>query len=379
MDQKSMIYIHIPFCIQKCRYCDFLSFSSSVEERQKYIDALCLEIKAWKGKEIEPISSLFVGGGTPSVLTERQIEQVFSALHESFTIPPYVEQTIEANPGTITKNIAKCWMDAGINRVSMGVQSLDNQMLKRLGRIHDRNQVMDSWYTLNEVGFQNLSFDLMMGLPEQSLKMWEDTLKEALTLRPKHLSCYSLIIEEGTPFYDEEPHLNLPEEETEREMYYRTQQILAESGMHQYEISNFAYPGYESKHNIGYWRRTPYIGLGLGAASLLKQEIRYHNTTDMKEYLRCSMKPDMIQKEIIKLSTAEQMEEFMFLGLRCVQGVNLEQFKKTFKVSIWSVYETALKRHLNDNLIEIKDGWIRLTPKGLDISNQVFADFLLEV
>lgn len=378
MEQKSMLYVHIPFCIQKCRYCDFLSFSSTLEERQRYIDALCLEIKAWKGREQEPISSLFIGGGTPSVLTVNQIEQLLLALHDSFNIPEHVEQTIEANPGTITKEKAQCWMDVGINRVSMGIQSLDNQMLKRLGRIHDRSQVIESWRILNEVGFQNLSFDLMMGLPEQTLEKWEDTLKDALTLQPKHLSCYSLIIEEGTPFYIEEPYLNLPNEDVEREMYYRTQQILSEVGMQQYEISNFAYPGYESKHNIGYWRRTPYIGLGLGAASLLKEEVRYHNTTDMNEYICCCMKPELIQKEISNLSKAEQMEEFMFLGLRCTQGVEIAQFEKTFGASIWSIYESALKRHLNNDLLEIKDGWIRLTSKGLDISNHVFADFLLE-
>lgn len=377
MDQNSMIYVHIPFCIRKCNYCDFLSFNASTQVIQEYIDALCLEIKAWKGKEKDPISSVFIGGGTPSILTENQIEQVFEALHDSFNISKQIEQTIESNPGTITQAKALRWKKCGINRVSMGVQSLDDTMLKRLGRIHNSAQVFESWKILNEAEFQNLSFDLMMGLPDQTLENWEDTLRKTLELRPKHLSCYSLIIEEGTPFSIEESNLNLPNEEMERVMYYRTQEILSQVGMKQYEISNFAFPGFESKHNLGYWHRTPYIGLGLGASSLSKEEIRYHNTTNMNYYLKHCMEPELICEEVSKLSRSDQMEEFMFLGLRCTKGIEIDQFEKLFGISLWSIYEEALNRHLNNGLLQYSDGWIHLTPKGLDLSNQVFADFLL--
>ena len=378
MKQRSMLYVHIPFCMQKCRYCDFLSFKASDENRQQYIDALCKEIDAWKEKETEPISSLFIGGGTPSLLTTEQIGQLMSALHRSFCIEADAEQSIEANPGTITEEKAKCWRQKGINRVSMGVQALDDQLLKQLGRIHNHNQVLESWAILKESGFQNLSIDLMMGLPGQSLEQWENTLHEALTLQPQHLSCYSLIIEEGTPFFEEQASLNLPEEDTERMMYLSTQQILSGAGMHQYEISNFSLPGFESRHNTGYWRRTPYIGLGLGAASLLKEEIRYHNTNDMQTYLKCCADLASIREEETKLTVQEQMEEFMFLGLRCTQGVQPDQFERYFSRSMESVYGVSLEKHLRNGLLESKNGWICLTRRGMDLANQVFADFLLD-
>ncbi len=378
MNQKSMLYVHIPFCVQKCRYCDFLSFSASEENRQLYVDALCKEIEAWKGKDNGYISSLFIGGGTPSLLTPGQMEQLMSALHRSFNIEADAEQTIEVNPGTITEERAKCWKQKGINRVSMGVQALDDRLLKRLGRIHDYRQVLESWEILQKYEFQNLSFDLMMGLPDQSLVQWEKTLYEALQLKPQHLSCYSLIIEEGTPFYDEQESLCLPDEETERLMYSRTQEILSEAGMQQYEISNFSLPGFESQHNTGYWRRKPYIGLGLGAASLLKEDIRYHNTNDMKQYLRNSSNLMAIREDQAELSLKDQMEEFMFLGLRCTQGVQEEEFLRIFGSPMESVYGQAIEKHTKKGLLETKDGWVRLTRAGLDVANHVFVDFLLD-
>ena len=378
MNQKSMLYVHIPFCMQKCRYCDFLSFPASEENRQLYIDALCKEMDAWKGRETGCISSLFIGGGTPSLLTPNQMEQVMAALHRNFHIEKDAEQTIEVNPGTITEEKAKCWKQKGINRVSMGVQALDDQLLKCLGRIHNHRQVLESWEILRKYEFQNLSFDLMMGLPDQSLIQWEQTLHEAVQLKPQHLSCYSLIIEEGTPFYDEQESLRLPEEETERLMYLRTQEILSDAGMYQYEISNFSLPGFESKHNTGYWRRQPYIGLGLGAASLLKEEIRYHNTNDMEHYLRCSGDLMAIREDQVELSLKDQMEEFMFLGLRCTQGVQREEFLRNFGNTLESIYGKVLEKHMQTGLLESKDGWIRLTQAGLNVANQVFVDFLLD-
>ncbi len=379
MNQTGMLYVHIPFCMQKCRYCDFLSFQASDEDRQIYIDALCREIDVWKEENTRPISSVFIGGGTPSLLTINQLDQVMSRLHRSFQIEIDAEQTIEANPGTITEEKAKFWYQKGINRVSMGVQALDDQLLKRLGRIHNRRQVFESWTILQKCGFQNLSFDLMMGLPEQSLKQWKKTLNEAIQLNPQHLSCYSLIIEEGTPFYDEQESLNLPNEDTERAMYSCTREILSEAGMLQYEISNFSRPGYESRHNAGYWRRKPYIGLGLGAASLLKEEIRYHNTNDMQHYLQYSSDPSAIREDQIELTLSDQMEEFMFLGLRCTRGVQKEEFRSIFGKTMESVYGDVLIKHTQNGLIKEENGWLSLTEKGMDVANLVFADFLLDV
>ena len=332
MDQTGMLYVHVPFCVQKCQYCDFLSFESTEEMRQAYVDALCKEINAWGKQSSEKISSIFIGGGTPSLLTVKQLEQILSSLHRNFKIEESAEQTMEVNPGTITEEKAKFWAENGINRISMGIQSLNDRLLKRLGRIHDRNQVIESWKVLQKYQFQNLSFDLMMGLPDQTLQDWENTLYDTLQLDPKHLSCYSLIIEEGTPFFYEQERLNLPDEEIERMMYKITCEILNEAGMHQYEISNFSFPGYESKHNIGYWRRKPYIGLGLGAASLLRGEIRYHNTNDIKLYIQNCEKLLALREDQLRLSINDQMEEFLFLGLRCTNGISTEEFYRQFGI-----------------------------------------------
>lgn len=378
MEQTGMLYIHIPFCVQKCQYCDFLSFQSTEEMRQTYVDALCKEIDAWGKQNVGSISSVFIGGGTPSLLTVQQLEQILSGLHRSFNITETAEQTIEVNPGTITEEKAKFWSESGINRISMGVQSMNDRLLKRLGRIHNRNQVIESWEILQKYHFQNLSFDLMMGLPDQTLKEWEQTLQDTLQLKPKHLSCYSLIIEEGTPFFDEQDLLNLPDEEIERMMYRRTCEILAEAGMRQYEISNFSFPGFESKHNTGYWRRRPYIGLGLGAASLSSGEVRYHNTNDFNQYLRECENLLALREEQISLTVNDQMEEFMFLGLRCTRGISREEFYRNFGVTIDSVFGNIIEKHMKNGLLSQKNGWLSLTQKGMDVANLVFADFLLD-
>ena len=379
MEEGMMLYLHIPFCVQKCQYCDFLSFSASAELRQQYVEALCREIEAWKEQETEMVTSVFWGGGTPSLLEPFQLECLLDKLYECFHIKTQAEHTIEVNPGTVTMEKALKWKQKGINRVSMGVQAMDDALLQRLGRIHNRKQVIESWQILREAGFDNLSFDLMMGLPGQTLQQWEQTLKAALAMQPRHLSCYSLIIEEGTPFYEQQDALNLPEEDCERAMYESTQRLLSEAGMHQYEISNFSLPGYESRHNTGYWRRKPYIGLGLGASSLLKEQIRCKNTNDMHVYLARSCDLDGIREEKNVLSRQEQMEEFMFLGLRCTQGVRRDTFERCFGCTMESVYQEALDRHLGLGLLEEENGWIRLTARGLDVANQVFADFLLSV
>lgn len=378
MQPSMMLYVHIPFCIQKCAYCDFLSFPAAAECRQAYVKALCAEIESWKGKETWPVSSVFIGGGTPSVLSCDELDSILKALQKSFHIENDAEQTIEVNPGTVTAEKAHFWKQKGINRISMGVQAMDDHLLKRLGRIHTKKQVIESWELLRRAGFENISFDLMMGLPGQTLSMWEETLRQALTLNPQHLSCYSLIVEEGTPFFEKQSELDLPDEETERQMYWRTCQLLSEANMRQYEISNFSQPCYESRHNTGYWRRKPYIGLGLGASSLLKEQIRTKNTSDLGLYIAHSADQKAICEERQVLSIQDQMEEFMFLGLRCTHGVKGSEFLRLFGRSMETVYEAAISKHLQYGLLKQEEDRIYLTKRGLDVANQVFADFLLD-
>lgn len=376
MKKSLMLYVHIPFCMQKCRYCDFLSAPWGQAERQAYCEALLQEIRAWKGKRLEPVTSVFIGGGTPSLLEPSYICALLQALQDSFQITAQAEQTLEANPGTITPEKARCWKENGINRISMGVQSMKDSLLLKLGRIHNRRQVWESYEILRQAGFTNLSLDLMMGLPDQTLSDWISTLKQALELEPAHLSCYSLIIEEGTPFYDERHTLSLPDEETERAMYYAARELLAEAGLFQYEISNFARPGYESRHNLGYWRRAPYLGLGLGASSCL-DEMRFQNTQNLNQYIRLSASPEALHEEKQVLSQQDQMEEFMFLGLRCTRGVQKDQFARLFGRTMESVYADAIQRHKADGLLIEQEGWLRLTERGMDLANQVLVDFLL--
>ncbi len=377
MQQSMMLYVHIPFCIQKCAYCDFLSFPTAEKYKQAYIKALCAEIETWKGKESDPVSSVFIGGGTPSILLPDELGEILEALQTSFHIEKNAEQTIEVNPGTVTAEKAYFWRQEGINRISMGVQALDNDLLKTLGRIHTKEQVIESWELLSIAGFQNISFDLMMGLPGQTLSMWDETLHQALALHPRHLSCYSLILEEGTPFFEKQAQLDLPDEETERQMYWHTCRLLSEAGMQQYEISNFSQPSYESRHNTGYWRRKPYIGLGLGASSLLKEQVRIKNTSDMELYIRHSADREAICEERQILTLQDQMEEFMFLGLRCTRGVKKSDFLRLFGCSIDTVYGKNISKYLQYGLLQQEGDIIHLTERGMDVANQVFADFLL--
>ena len=309
---KIELYIHIPFCVSKCRYCDFLSFSSDGDTVRKYTAALIREISSKKNKE-NITDTIFIGGGTPSLLDVKYIKEIFDSLYDDFNISDDAEITIEANPGTITKEKAKAYAELGINRVSMGLQSADNEALKKLGRIHDFNHFLESYDILRNEGMSNINVDIMSGLPGQSVAKYEETLCKVCDVNPEHISAYSLIVEEGTPFYqmynpvDGLRRDELPDEDSEREQYYMTRDILKDAGYFRYEISNYSKPGYECRHNTGYWRGVPYIGMGLGASSLWNGT-RYNNTGDMSEYIRCSMKPDSIAENVQKLTDADRME-----------------------------------------------------------------------
>ena len=386
------LYIHIPFCVKKCNYCDFLSFASDEDTRQAYVDALAKEIRSAKAEYGQfNISSIYIGGGTPSVLSYAQIKEIGAALHDTFDlkglkgkkkspfrkkeIPPEIEFSVEANPGTLTKEKLKAFKDIGINRISLGLQSANNNELKELGRIHTFEDFLESFWLVREAGFKNVNIDLMEAVPAQSLASFRKTLANVVSLRPEHVSAYSLIIEEGTPFYEKMNGsfpLALPDEDEEREIYYEAGRVLGKAGYRQYEISNYALPGFECRHNTGYWRRENYLGMGLGASSMVRNT-RWKNTSDIKAYIggACT------REEMRNLSLKEQMEEFMFLGLRLSDGISKSKFFETFKTDFDYIYGPAVYDLEGKGLIESDEDNVRLTGRGVDVSNMVLAEFLL--
>ena len=383
------LYVHIPFCVRKCAYCDFLSAPADTQERTLYIDALTEEIRARKNDfNAYRVSTIFLGGGTPSILEGDDSARIFRALQENFDISDDAEITMEVNPGTVTEEKAASWRKSGVNRLSIGLQSADDRELKMLGRIHTYREFLDTWKIVREAGFENVNVDLISATPGQNLRSWSETLRKAADLGPEHISAYSLIIEEGTPFYerygdgsgedeDKGNHLPpLPDEDTEREIYKATEKTLAEYGYHRYEISNYSKTGYECRHNLGYWERKEYLGLGLGAASLIS-ECRFHNTADMEKYLRFYENAGTgICEDIEYLSVEDQMEEFMFLGLRKTAGISVDDFRKVFGKEIREVYGEQMRKLEEQRLIEYSGNRVRLTERGIDISNYVFSEFM---
>ena len=479
------LYVHIPFCVKKCNYCDFLSFPGygcDADERHRslsceYVDALCHELEnvekrltyldgnnidlndhtgkyhrvksgdnyiGSKNEKIR-ISTCFVGGGTPSVLDMEQTEKLLKSINKCLAVNSFcddknellhkknfkeIEFTIECNPGTVTKEKLLLYRKYGVNRLSFGLQSADNGILKRLGRIHTYEEFIESFKLARECGFNNINIDLISAVPGQTIDNWKDTLEKVIALSPEHISAYSLILEEGTPLYkdyEEKPDsLQLPDEDTEREIYHITKRILKENGYERYEISNYAKQGYECKHNIGYWTGEEYIGLGLGAASYLseynysllyniKEEgnendknvvngqkyknnisnetkmLRVKNTVDMDRYKAYYLYPgdscvngikkEQYNKEEIRtveeiLDREAQMSEFCILGLRMCRGISKSEFSKRFRVKIEDVFGSVISKHVEAGLLEKDEDNIRCTEKGLDLNNTVLCDFL---
>lgn len=377
------LYLHIPFCVKKCNYCDFLSAPAGEETRAAYVDALLEEIRGFDEPEDYEVVTVFFGGGTPSILPGQAIFRIMEALREKFSFRKEAEITLEANPGTVDKEKLSFYKKAGINRLSFGLQSADAEELKKLGRIHTWEKFLESFQLAREAGFSNINVDLMSALPGQTKESWEKTLRQVLALQPEHISAYSLIIEEGTPFYQlyekdverrdagEEPEL-IPSEEEERAMYEATGRILKEQGYLHYEISNYAKPGCECRHNLGYWQRRDYLGFGLGASTLLNP-VRYKNTEDLEAYLG----GDFSKKEFFVLTKDNQIEETMFLGLRVLEGVSKEQFREQFSCELRVVYRKELEKLEKEGLLEEEGDFVRLTSRGIDLSNPVLAEFLL--
>ena len=368
------LYIHIPFCIKKCDYCDFLSGPVSRAGQEAYVYALLREIKEAASREKRPVSTLFIGGGTPSVLPVDLMELLLSELSEQFRFLPAAECTIEANPGTLTEEKLVLYRKYGLNRISIGLQSPVDQELKMLGRIHDYREFLESYELARHVGFDNINVDLMFAIPGQSYEGWVRNLRTVAALAPEHISAYSLIIEEGTPFFSRK--LDLPDEDTEYRMYEDVAGILGEYGYHQYEISNYARSGFECRHNKGYWTRMDYLGLGLGAASLIGKK-RFTNTNIMEEYLNHSRDLTGIRKDVEILEKKDEMGEFMFLGLRMTEGVSEEEFQEYFHVSVEKIYGRVIEKYIRQGLLEKRNGRIFLTRRGIHVSNAVMADFLL--
>lgn len=370
------LYLHLPFCVKKCDYCDFLSGPVYLRRKAEYLEALVQEIRGvGKLEEQEgwQVQSVFFGGGTPSLLTGDEMRSLLEEVRNSFLLSSSAEISMEANPGTLSSEKLRAYAAAGINRLSLGCQSLKDEELKSLGRIHTREEFLEAFHMAREAGFENINVDLISGLPKQSVSDWEENLRETAVLAPEHISAYSLIVEEGTPFYERE--LKLPDEDSERRMYEMTAGILGEYGYRQYEISNYAKKGKECLHNVGYWRRVPYRGLGLGASSLWNDR-RYCNTSVMDEYLSGVQEILTLRREEEELTQQEQMEEFLFLGLRMTEGISQEEFRRSFGISVETVFGNAIKKHEGLGLLVTEDGRIRLTQKGISLSNQVFVDFL---
>lgn len=369
------LYLHIPFCIKKCDYCDFLSGPSTRAGQEAYIYALLREMETVsKNLKKRPVDTVFIGGGTPSVPECDVMEKLLQGLRDYFLFSADAEVTIEANPGTLTPEKLSIYRKYGINRISIGLQSPNNKELAMLGRIHNYAQFLESFQMARAAGFSNINVDLMFAIPGQSYDGWIENLQTVAALGPEHISAYSLIIEEGTPFFRKK--LDLPDEDTEYRMYEDVAAVLKEYGYHQYEISNYAKAGRECRHNEGYWQRKDYLGLGLGAASLLGME-RFSNTADMQEYLKNSSAPEKIRKNRELLTREDEMAEFMFLGLRMTQGVSKKEFQEYFGTAIENIYGEVLKKYKKQGLLLEESGRIFLSREGIHVSNAVMAEFLL--
>lgn len=407
MERKELeLYVHIPFCMKKCLYCDFLSAPADEETQREYVEALLREIRFFGERSSDyVVSTIYIGGGTPSWLDEALMAKIMEEITHRFLLAKDAEITIECNPGTVTERKFQTYKKIGINRLSIGLQSVNEKELQLLGRVHTFDQFLKTYELARKTGFTNINVDLMSSLPGQTPKTFANTLQQVIRLHPEHISAYSLIIEKGTPFYEtykfdavkQRAGMQtefLPTEDEEYEIGKLTQVVLEKAGYHRYEVSNYAREGYACRHNIGYWRRTNYLGMGLGAASLL-ENIRYTNTSDLYHYIEESVdiKNVMVPVTLANQTTVSvpatnlsdtvdviernaQMEEFMFLGLRMTQGVLREDFERAFGMTIESVYGEVLQTLLQEGLLEKSEGRIFLTDRGMDLNSYVSSQFL---
>lgn len=370
------IYIHIPFCLKKCFYCDFNSYPY-LDMVDDYLDALFFEIRRYKDLK-RPIKTLYIGGGTPTVLNEKRLYQLIDTLYKNFKIIKDAEFTVEANPETMTKEKIKVLKRTGVNRLSLGLQTYDDELLKVLGRIHNVKKFEQAFFEAKELGFENINVDLIFGIPGQTKEKFENELKKLIKLEPTHISCYSLSLEEGTVLCEEKKRgaIKLPDEDEERCMYHTAKKLLEKEGYVHYEISNFAKPGKECRHNITYWKCEEYLGFGAGAHSFIGN-LRFSNKRGIREYIESLYNRDSIRyDEIHILNIEEKMSEFMFMGLRMLKGVSKDEFKSRFNRDIKEIFSIQIERLKEQGLIFEDDQSIGLTTKGLDFANLVFMEFI---
>ncbi|NFO10507.1 oxygen-independent coproporphyrinogen III oxidase [Clostridium botulinum] len=369
------LYIHIPFCKQKCLYCDFPSYSGKEKFISGYIDALNKEIKD-KASSYK-IKSIFIGGGTPSYLDEIELEKLLKCIN-TLTLGENLEFTIECNPGSLSEDKLKIMKKYNVNRISMGLQSTKPSLLKEIGRIHTFEEFENNYLLARKVGFKNINIDLMFGLPNQSVEDWRKTLEKIIEFNPEHISAYSLIIEEGTCFCNlyNQDKLNLPSEEKERDMYLLTKKILKENGYSQYEISNFSKDKKECYHNIVYWQLNEYLGLGVSSSSYIEGK-RIKNIDDIELYIKNINSNESVENEIYENNINDDMEEFMFMGLRMIRGIEERDFKERFKKDIDEVYGDVIYKNIKQELLIRNGGRIYLTSRGIEVSNSVMSDFII--
>ena len=374
--KSTSLYVHIPFCSKKCNYCDFPSYANMEGYIDKYIDALCKEIASYNNYEYETV---FIGGGTPTYLSSKQLFILLKEINK-LKLKHDAEITIECNPGTVDDEKIRVLKEMGVNRISIGLQSTSNKLLENIGRIHTYEKFLDTYKSFRKMGFSNINIDLMYGLPGQSVEDYKKTLKDVISLNPEHISCYSLIVEENTPFYKmyKEHKLSLPKEEEEREMTYLGNSLLKDNNYLKYEISNFSKVGLECRHNIVYWETKEYIGCGLGAHSYLNGA-RFSNVLSLEKYIdliSCGKSPT---EEIHKNNILDDMEEYMFMGLRMIKGVSISEFNKRFNKSIFDVFKGVISKYEGLNLLRIDGDMIFLSERGLEVSNVIMRDFILTV
>ena len=363
------LYIHVPFCVHKCRYCDFVSYCGRNEIYDSYIEALIAEMKEYRGSRVDTV---FIGGGTPTALNSFQLDKLCKAINDNFNISSECEFTSEANPGTLDYEKVRALLDNGVNRISLGVQSFNDCELREIGRIHDAQTAYNTVELLNKYGFDNISIDLMTALPNQSMESLMNSLKIAVQLPLKHISAYSLIIEDGTPIAEacERGEINLPNDDEDRDMYAAAKHFLKENGFYQYEISNYAKPGYESRHNIKYWQCKEYFGIGAAAHSYV-DGVRFSNTAVLEDYIKGNYRSG--EKEI--LMPDDKIFEFIIMGMRMNIGINMNEFKNRFGISIQDKYGELLNKFESGGFIEIIGEYIRFTDRGRDVSNSILCEF----
>lgn len=375
-EKKLGLYVHIPFCIRKCNYCDFLSFPGSEEVQRQYVQTLVQEMEGWREKvRSYNVDTVFIGGGTPSVLSVSDMDKVFQGIADCFSMPALPEFTIECNPGTVTREKLELYHKAGVNRISIGMQSAADGELEKLGRIHTYDEFTRCYELVRKAGFDNVNIDVMSAIPGQTIQSYEGTLQCVLKLGPEHISSYSLIIEEGTPFYGQYADEPPVDEETDRQMYELTGEVLEEAGYRRYEISNYAKPGKECRHNLKYWQRKQYLGLGLGASSFMEHD-RFVNTSDPAEYQDRIRSGGHAVYETDHLSETDEKAEFMYLGLRCMQGISAREFNICFGEELDGCFGEEIRQCVEQGLLVYENDRIYLTKRGIDVSNRVFGLFI---